>query len=181
MMRESLVLVAGFAVLAWVAGWAVDAAYFEPARTMDSQVAALSSELDGLRVRERRARAELAGTAGDTSPSIAAAVDAAPNAAVSAERLQELVRNTVASFGGQPISSQSGVTELGGGYARTSLLLRARFDETGLLAFLRQIEGLTPVVLVESLEVQQLPIANDAMTLDVTANLVGIHADVAAD
>jgi hypothetical protein len=85
----------------------------------------------------------------------------------------------VAESSGQPITSQTSVSELGGDYATASLLLRARFDEAGLLSFLRKLEGAMPVIFVEALEVQLLPVPGEAKSLDVTAHLVGIHANVA--
>jgi hypothetical protein len=95
-------------------------------------------------------------------------------------RFQEETRNAISSVGGLPLSSQLVSVDLGGGYTKISLLLRARLDETGLLTFLRGRESANPIVLVDSLEVHSLPLPGEARPLDFTATLTKFHADVAS-
>lgn len=179
MMRERLAFIAAVMAGLALAASAVEAGYLGPARQGDSEIAGLEADLAQLQARLASARAELSN--GDTSQgqSLDSMVETGPSVAASAERLQGLVRDAVSAGGGQALSSQTGSSDLGGGYTKVALVLRARFDEPGLLAFLRQIEGQAPAILVEALDIQQMPMPGERRSLDVTANLAGVHADVA--
>lgn len=180
MMRERLALaiaVVGFLALA---GWGIEAGYLAPTRSSETQAASLAVDLDQVETRLARARSELAINNAKPVPPTGTLLDIGPAVSASSERLQGAVRSAVAASGGQTLSSQTGTADLSGGYTKIALLLRARFDEAGLLAFLRQVESETPVIVVDELDVQQLSMPGDSRQLDVTASLFGVHADVDA-
>lgn len=166
-----LVVIAIVAAVAWLA----EASYFGPARALDAEIAALQAELPQLQARLSDARTRLVAEAAQpaTLPSELVYGDQLQ----SAEHLQGVVREAIAAGGGQALSSQTGVTELADGYSKVGLMLRARFDEHGLLAFTRQIETLMPAIVFESLDVQRLPVPGDLRSLDVTANLAAVQAN----
>jgi hypothetical protein len=180
MMASRLVLLAFLLLVAGSISWAAEMAYFRPMRDAETRIASLRETLIDLRVRETGMREQLAqmGASDADLPSIA---DSMPGGgADAAVRLQEGVRNSIEALGGQTVSSQPVSIDLGGGYTKISLLLRARLDERGLLTLLHDLESSKPVTLVDSLEVHSLPIPGDTRPLDVTATITKFHVDVAS-
>ncbi|MBI4924138.1 MAG: hypothetical protein HY834_20575 [Devosia nanyangense] len=179
MIRDRLVLVVLLSLGLTAIGWGADGFYFGPVRDAVVRIQALSGELASLTQRRTRAEFDLraASERGGEINGLALRDDDASSAAA---RFQETIRNAVLQFGGAAMSSQSVSTDLGGGYLKVSVLLRARFDEAGLLAFLRANELSQPPILVESIETYSLPQPGDPRPLDVTATLSEFHVDVTA-
>ena len=144
----------------------------------DQQIAALGDELRASRQRLTQASTEIA-SLGDRKDQLRLLVDAGDPATVSAS-LQEQARNAIASTGGQLISAQAMVVDLGGGFHKASLLMRARVDEATLLAFLRAREFAVPPVVVELLEILPMPGSPGVQSLDVNMILSRVVADASA-
>ncbi len=176
-MRERLLLVVACVAVAALAFATLTQLYLAPVLAMSRQTEALTAQLGDVTARIARAKQELATTA--TTVSVATMLISGEPVADTAAHLQENARAQVAQFAGAAMSSQSIVTDMGGGYSKVSVLLRARFSEVALLAFLRAVELQQPTVLVEGLVVRPLPVASDDRPLDVTATLTEFHADAA--
>lgn len=174
-MRERLILIVVCVIVIALVYAGLTQLYFAPAQTMSQQTQALAAQLEDVTARVGRARRELATTA--TTESIALMVTTGEPGADTAAHFQETARAQVAQSGGAAVSSQSVTSDLGGGFAKVSVLLRARFREAALLTFLRAVELQQPIMLVENLAVRPLPVAGDDRPLDVTATLTEFHAD----
>ncbi len=175
MIGDRLVLAAVAIVMIAMSYAAVSQLYFGPAQAMAQQEAVLSTQLDDLETRIVRNRRELA-AAGSTETAEGLVVSSG-QVADTAAHLQESMRALISQFDGSAMSSQSVVTDLGGGYSKVSVLLRARFGEMALLTFLRAVELQQPVILVDNLSIHLLPVNADGRPLDVTATLTEFHAD----
>lgn len=98
----------------------------------------------------------------------------------SAPWLQGAIRQAVAAVGGIAAVTQTSVAPLSDQHSKLSLLLRARFEEEGLLSFLRQIETSLPPMIVESMVVQPTNVDRSQPSLDVTATIFVITSNAAA-
>ena len=164
---------AALAVTALLASGAVYAAgqvlYFAPEAESRTEIADLRGALSDYDRRLADARAELSQLqAAVTSPS--ALLMTGPEADT-APWLQSTVRQAVATEGGAALASQTSSAPLGAQHTKLSLLLRARFEETGLFAFLKEVESATPPFIVERLEVQPANVGGGQPSLDVTATI----------
>ena len=83
----------------------------------------------------------------------------------------------LADLGGVMLSSQIASADLGGGYRKVSLLIRAQLGEEQLMAFLEQTRTVRPIVIVEALDVRTIAAPANALALDVTATLTTFYAD----
>lgn len=101
------------------------------------------------------------------------------NEAESVPWLQGRIRQAVTAAGGIATTSQTGLTSLSEQHAKLSLLLRARFEEMGLLSFLKQVETGTPPLIIESLAVQPINAGRGQPSLDVTATIFVIVSNAA--
>ena len=159
--------------------FATDLFYLGPLRLADERITSLIEQRDAFRARERRARQDLAAL-----PPVARGADPiaehTTDIAASGARFQESMRNAVSAVGGLATSSQTVQSDAGQGFSKLSVLLRARFDEKGLLSFLRDAESAQPVILVDSLDIRLTPLSGSTLPLDVTATMVKFHADIAA-
>lgn len=159
--------------------YVADAIYGSPLRAADTQIAGLAEQVDALAAREVAARRKLDATP-QTGNLIAAVFDDGSLAVEAASaRLQESVRGAVAAAGGIPTSSQSVITPMDEHHSKLTVVLHARFDERGLLSFLRAVESERPLALIDALDVRQMPVAGAEQSLDVTATIVKFHADLA--
>jgi hypothetical protein len=93
--------------------------------------------------------------------------------------LQGKIRQAVAAAGGIAMTSQTGSTPLSEQHSKLSLLLRASFEEEGLLNFLKQVETGMPPLIVESLAVQPTNAGRGQPSLDVTATIFVIVSNAA--
>ena len=163
-----------------VVGWWANITYFAPAQRAEERIAIQRDTLLELRTRQAAAT-EMLKQVSAPVVDLALIADLAPGgASAAAVRFQEETQKAIAAAGGLALSSQLVSGDLGGGYTKISLLLRARFDESEMLTFLRDRESSSPIILVDSLEVHSLPLPGDARPLDLTATLVRFHADVAS-
>jgi hypothetical protein len=179
MMRSRLALLLLLFTGLWAASWFVDAAYFAPSRLATNQVAGLRDALLQLRTREVETARLLGQVTTPVDPALIA--DLAPGGSqASAMRLQDEILEAIASAGGLALSSQPVSVDLGGGHTKISLLIRARFDEAGMLLFLRDRESSRPITFIENLDVHSLPLPGDTKPLDMTATFTKLHADVAS-
>lgn len=174
-MRERLLLIAACVVVVALAYAVLTQLYFAPAQAMSQQAQTLATQLQDVTARAARAKQQLTTTA--ATESVATMLITGEPVADAAAHFQENARAQVAQLAGAALSSQSIVTDMGGGYSKVSVLLRARFSEAALLAFLRGVEAQQPIVLVEGLTVRPLPVVGDDKPLDVTATLSEFHAD----
>lgn len=171
------ILIAGVALLG-VVWMGFSALFFDPIAATEGRIAALETQLGDLKLREAKANADLAALPSANSGAVPTnLVSTAPNAAVSSETFQEEIRSTVANVHGTSISSQASTQSLAGGTAKISVLLRARFDELGLLGFAHAIESGTPPMIFDSFEVHPVPTGQGASTLEFTGILTGFHVD----
>jgi hypothetical protein len=157
-------------------------AYFGITQTLsiaDARFSVLSHELASMRERLVLASAEIETFEGDARR--VDALVARGNLATLSAMQQENARNAVSASGGQLISVQSVVVDLGGGYRKSALVLHARVSESALLSFLRTQEAAAPRTAVEALNVQQLPGLADALQLDMNVTLAALVADAPSD
>jgi hypothetical protein len=173
-MRGQLLIVLTAVVAGLAAYSGTELFNLAPLRDMASRQSTLTEQLADLRSRITRTQRAL-----DTGTSLDAGVVAQTGTSASsvAALFQESTRALAAQFGGSVKSSQSTLGELGVGFSKVSDLLRARFDEAGLLAFLRSVEMRKPINLVESMEVHPLPVSDNEKPLDVTATLTEFYGD----
>jgi hypothetical protein len=173
-MQARLAQVIALLTVAAAVYWTVAFFYAAPRRDLDDRASALVDQLAELSRRGTDAKRALETPVSQVQMNLVTTADPAEAGAT----LQEQTRDAVAQVGGVTNSSQSANVDLGGGYTKLSVLLRARFDEGGLLAFLRRRESSRPAVYFESLEVHQQPLPGETRTLDVTATLsqVSVHA-----
>jgi hypothetical protein len=177
--RLALLLLGGFALA--LAGWSADAAYFGPAQTAADQVANSRATLLELSKRQAEVARSLKRHSPSVPPMASLADMSTGGAQAAAAQFQEQTRAAIETTGGLALSSQVAIFALEGGHTKISLLLRARFDELGLLNFLRERESAKPVVLVDNLEVRPLPpLPGESRPLDLTATLTKFHSDDAA-
>lgn len=94
--------------------------------------------------------------------------------------LQGAIRQAVASVGGIASVTQTSIAPISDQHSKLSLLLRARFEEVGLLSFLKQVETVTPPMIVESMTVQPINADRSQPSLDVTATIFVIISNAAA-
>ncbi len=151
---------------------------FAPARKIDERMISIREDLAAAQKRIAVAPSTLEATTSVSPTDESLTIGGDPARVVA--RLQEQTRRYLSDLGGTTLSSQVVTTELSEGYRKISLLLRAQLTEQSLMSFLDQTETALPRVLVESLDVQILPVPADASPLDVTATLVTFHADDAA-
>ena len=177
-MRALAILAAICLSLLATAGVAVDIFYFGPLRISDERIAVLSDQLNALRARERGVREALTALPIETGEADTI-VESSSDVATELAHFQQSARDSVAAVGGEATSSQALQSDLGNGLTKLSVLLRGRFDEKGLMNFLRTAESAEPIILVDSLDVRLTPISGSPQPLDVTATLVKFHADVA--
>lgn len=178
-MRKLLVLAGLLGSLGGTIFLASELFHLAPLRAETDRITALAAELGGIQQRLSRVRAEhavIGSSAGaETIGDLAAR---APDAAAATALLQERVRILAAESGGSILSSIGSAVELPGLGSRIGVQLQSRFDEGGLLRFLRSTEAGKPPIIIEAMTIQPLPVA-DASPLDVTLNFVGyfVHND----
>jgi len=165
------------AVLLALAWMGVSAAFFDPIRQTGDRVAALNQELSQLSLRDAALAAQLGAAPATSDAAPTGLVSIAPSAAASSEAFQEAIRNDVAAVHGVSISSQASAQGLPGGTAKIRILLRARFDELGLMKFTRAVESSTPSMIFESFEVHPVSAGQGHGLLEFTGMLAGFHAD----
>lgn len=98
----------------------------------------------------------------------------------SAPWLQGAIRQAVAAVGGVATVTQTSVAPISEQHSKLSLLLRARFEEDGLLSFLKQVETSLPPMIVESMAVQPTNVDRSQPSLDVTATIFVIISNAVA-
>lgn len=141
-----------------------------PYRDTAERIASLQFELEAVTTRIEDTKRRLAAI--ETAEPIDVSklgTQGADNAAALAA-LQERVRRAVAAHGGQALSTVGSVADADG-LPRLLVGLTGRFDEPALFAFLNELEGGTPPLLVEGLTVRSLP-APGGPPLDVNVTVV---------
>jgi hypothetical protein len=166
--------VAALLTILLVLGLVADLALIRPIRDADHAIAALREDLANVERRASAANGRLAAARSVELPAMSVVRDDPSEVEA---RFQEQVRSTLNEFGGMTLSSQVVAADLGGGYRKISLLLRAQLSEDQLLSLLGQTREARPLIVVESLDARALPAPDDARYLDVTATLTMIHAD----
>lgn len=172
--RARLVVILALLGLTFVAYEMLDWGYLRPRQDLDTQVIGLQDQLQMLIQRNDEVARALAANHSDTGT---VQLVARGDVQALGGALQQQTRSAITEAGGVPSSSQSTVLDVGKGLTKISVLLRARFDEKGLLSFLRSSESRKPLILVEALEIHPQPIAGDPHPLDVTATLSELHTD----
>ena len=145
-----------------------------PYRATAERIASSQLELEGVMRRVENARRSLA-AANNAAPMDVARLATTGDSATALAALQERVRRTVAAHGGQALSTVGSAAEPAGGVSRLAVGLTGRFDEAALFAFLRELEGGTPPILVDSLSVRPMPVPGQ-LPLDVSVTLVSFAA-----
>lgn len=181
MNRAVFLLPVGIAASAALAIWmALDIGYLAPMAALDVRAEAATDQLAALADREAKLRAALVAATGNGAGDIGPYVtDSAGERSPTAVLLGQ-VRSAITSAGGVAISTQASQQPLSADYARLAALVRGRFDEAGLLHFVRALEADTPRLLFQSVEVHPLPPGQQGnQPLEVTATLLGFarHAD----
>ena len=176
MTRDHLLVPLAIIMVVAVAAGVVGTLYLGPRQAALAEADDRRAQLADLVARVGRLRSELAADAGPTSMAPGAVAIGQPPAEAAAQ-LQEQARRQVVQWGGAALSSQTVTSDLGGGYTKISVLLRARFDEIGMLAFLRDMEQRQPLITVEALTVRPLPVGAGVQPLDVSATLAEFHTD----
>jgi hypothetical protein len=155
-----------------------EAAFLGPLRTYDTRITELAAELDGLLRREAAARTELVEFR--ARPSMAPADDlvmVAASPAISSAALQERVRSEIVKAAGASITSQAGIQDLPDGSAKISVLVRARFNEMGVMGFVRALESSEPPIFFDSLEIHPVRGSDNSSVLEFTGVLIGFHSN----
>lgn len=145
-----------------------------PYRVGAERIATLQFELEAVttRIEDTKRRLAAAKTAEPIDISKLGTLGA-DNAAALAT-LQERVRRAVAVHGGQALSTVGSVADADG-LSRLLVGLTGRFDEPALFAFLSELEGGTPPLVVEGLTVRSVP-APAGPPLDVSVTLFSFAA-----
>jgi hypothetical protein len=149
-----------------------------PYRANAERIAALQLEFEGVTQRIESAKQRLAAANSDEPIDVARLTMPGADPAGALAALQERVRGSVAAHGGQALSTVGTLADASGSVSRLAVGLNGRFEETALFAFLRELEGGTPPLVVDGLTVRALP-APGGLPLDVNVTLVsfGVSGD----
>jgi len=149
-----------------------------PYRANAKRIAALQLELAGLTERVAGAKRRLAATNSDEPIDVAQLTMPGDDPAGALAALQERVRRSVTLHGGQALSTVGSLADASLDVSRLAVGLNGRFEEAALFAFLRELEGGTPPLLVDGLTVRALPVPGEP-PLDVNVTFVsfGVSGD----
>jgi hypothetical protein len=176
LVRTTMAVLVGAGAMLLYAG--AEALVLGQLRAQDARISELTSQLEGLLLRKTTTQAELASMrAPQNSELRRELVMIAASAAASSAVLQERVRGAIVQSAGASITSQAAIQDLPDRTAKLSVLVRARFDETGMLTFVRALESAVPPIFFDSLEVHPVRGADGTSALEFTGIIVGFHSD----
>ena len=174
-MRGLLVLAVLLVSLGVTIFMASELFYLAPLRAQTDRITALTEELGGIQQRLSEAKAEYAAISSSAgTETIGDLVLKGADTAAATALLQDRVRILAAESGGNILSSIGSAVELPGLGSRISVALQSRFDEVGLLRFLRNVEAGQPPIIIQAMTIQPLPVA-DASPLNVSLTFVGFY------